>query len=148
MITSIYWNFLVINFYPEMARTLCGPRSIEVRPSKFGGYGVFARADISKGEILEECYYLPLTAPWECTDPGLKKYVFMRSRSPASGQFKAAAVLGYGMIYNHSRPANVNYTKDVSNKIFTFTAVKKISKNKELFIDYGTASLSASEIRT
>ena len=31
---------------------------IEIRKSPVHGYGVFAKDDITKGELLEECYYL------------------------------------------------------------------------------------------
>lgn len=133
-----------------MGKILQGARGIEVRPSPLGGYGVFATQLISQGETVEECYYLPLRNPWEATDSGIKKYVFRRATglygSPVS-PYKAAVVLGCGMIYNHSSRPNVTYSQDILHKIFRFTAFKDISPNKELFIDYGNASLAGAHIK-
>ena len=33
---------------------------LEVRESPIHGYGVFAKEDIKKGELLEECHYIRL----------------------------------------------------------------------------------------
>lgn len=51
--------------------------------------------------------------------------------------FSSACVLGYGMIYNHSKTPNVDYEFDYENLLFRYTASKNVTKGKELFINYG-----------
>ena len=53
--------------------------------------------------------------------------------------FSSACVLGYGMIYNHSKTPNVAYEFDYENLLFRYSASKNITKGKELFINYGNA---------
>ena len=126
------------------------PKSIEVRSSEVDGYGVFATEDILKHEVLEECYYLLMSHKWENVDPILKQYVFAYiehdwfARLHTPGEQKpptsSVAVLGYGMIYNHSEENNVSYSRDHDNKIFTYYTNREIKKGEELFIDYGRGS--------
>ena len=41
-----------------MKKKLYKNNKIEVKSSKIQGYGVFAKKDIKKDEILEECHYI------------------------------------------------------------------------------------------
>ena len=51
--------------------------------------------------------------------------------------FSSATVLGFGMIYNHSKEPNVNVEIDYKDFLFRFTTNKKIKRGEELFISYG-----------
>lgn len=126
-----------------MKDRLYNSNATEIRkssPSRMG-YGVFAKRDIEKAEIIEECYFISLISTWEKVDEVLKDYVFsVRQGDPV-------AVLGSGMIYNHSnKDYNVCYRSDKENKIFIFKAVKDISKDEELFIDYDEGSYAQQRI--
>lgn len=124
-----------------MKEKLLGPADIEIRSSNVDGYGVFATKDIPKGEILEECYYVLMAAKWMEVDTVLKKYVFSHKQHLVPQQdYRSVSVLGYGMIYNHSKSNNVSYIRDHENKIFTFVAKVDVRKDEELFIDYGDYS--------
>jgi uncharacterized protein len=101
---------------------------ISVRPSKIHNYGVFADKNIRKGEIIEECYIVPD----EILDGSLNDYTF----DVRKGDNKAPrAVLGYGMIYNHSRQPNADF--DAYNDLMVYKATRFICKGEEIFISYG-----------
>ena len=51
--------------------------------------------------------------------------------------FSVAVVLGYGMIYNHSSEANVDFDLDYNDFVFKYTTNQSIKKGEELFINYG-----------
>jgi SET domain-containing protein len=51
--------------------------------------------------------------------------------------FSTAAVLGYGMIYNHSLNPNIEWDIDYNDFVFKYKTNQKISKGQELFINYG-----------
>lgn len=51
--------------------------------------------------------------------------------------FSVAVVLGYGMIYNHSNEANVDFDLDYNDFVFKYTTNQSIKKGEELFINYG-----------
>ncbi len=48
---------------------------LEVRKSSTHGYGVFAKEDIKKGELLEECHYRAVEGYFE--DDDLQKHNFL-----------------------------------------------------------------------
>lgn len=134
-----------------MKNILKSPDSIEVRESPRHGYGVYARKNISEGELLEECYYLPLSTSWDDLDEKLKDYVFINNVTAvgvgSSVEISSsAAVFGSAMIYNYSMNPNVEYKKYKSKKAFAFYALKDISEDEELCIDYGKDSYSAKRI--
>lgn len=51
--------------------------------------------------------------------------------------FSTATVLGFGMIYNHSKDNNIDYSIDYKDFLFRYTTNQKIKKGQELFINYG-----------
>lgn len=51
--------------------------------------------------------------------------------------FSTATVLGFGMIYNHSKYNNVDYSIDYKDFLFRYKTNQKIKKGQELFINYG-----------
>lgn len=52
--------------------------------------------------------------------------------------WSSAAVLGYGMIYNHSDSEyNANWEIDFHDFLFRYKSIKSIQKGEEIFINYG-----------
>lgn len=54
-----------------------------------------------------------------------------------SDVFSTLAVLGFGMIYNHSEKNNLNFELDYENVLVRYCSNKKIKKDEELLINYG-----------
>ena len=121
--------------------------AIEVRSSGLHGYGVFATRDISKGEIIEECYGIMMLNDWNSVDDKLKEYVFATPPFK-SGLPSSSIALGHAMIYNHDeKNFNVDYKNDSSHSLFIFSAAKDINKDAELLITYGPDSHCAERMR-
>ena len=95
------------------------------------GRGVFASQDINEGEIIEEAHVIIIDKD-QCSHIEktiLDDYVFLWEES-------CAAVLGNGMMYNHSYEPNALYIRDLENKIMIYRALKNISTGEEIFINY------------
>jgi len=129
---------------------LQGP--IYVGFSDIEGKGVFAREDIRAGVTVEEAHYLVLEdREWKNCDKELIKYVFaLQSLSDNWKEFcdehgglttdlvtRPIAVLGFGMIYNHSKEENLVFKIDDRRKVVTYIAKKDIEQGDELTINYG-----------
>ena len=115
-----------------MKKKLYKNNKIEVRSSKIHGYGVFAKKNIKKDELLEECHYIVV-------DYSSKVQHFYFSWPRGKGLFeKYVIALGYGTIYNGCEPGDehANWKTDTDNDIFEFYAVKDIKKDEEILIDY------------
>ena len=117
-----------------MVKRLYINKKIEVRKSLIHGYGVFAKGNIKKDELIEECFYIvqPSINPYNAD------YLF---KWQEKGNFKFNVLpLGFGCIYNSSKILNENNAKwetDEKNNIFIFTSVKLIKKDEEILTYYG-----------
>jgi SET domain-containing protein len=124
---------------------------IEVRKSPVHRYGVFAREDIDKGEILEEVpsIIFPLIAvdgeveKVEVVEGcALSQYVFhwpcsKHNQDNFSIQYRAIP-LGYGCLYNHRHENNASWDdSDLCEGAFKFFSNENIKKEEEIFINYG-----------
>eukprot|EP00668_Euglena_longa_P009707 GGOE01011739.1.p1 GENE.GGOE01011739.1~~GGOE01011739.1.p1 ORF type:complete len:273 (+),score=45.71 GGOE01011739.1:39-821(+) len=98
--------------------------------SPLGGRGVFALRDFEAGELVEACPTLVVHKD----DIGgkLVDYVFF-----AQDDNYRVLVCGYGMLYNSSRDANLQYVQNDDGD-FEYIALRRINKGEELFIDYGS----------
>ncbi len=114
------------------AGSLLPPAKQVVAQSPVHGFGVFARAAIAAGETIEECPCLVLEPGWEKYTTVLNCYLFAW---PKEGDGRAM-VFGFGSIYNHAAPANVDWRFDVEKRVATFFATRDIVPGEELFIDY------------
>lgn len=111
---------------------------IVVKDSKIHGRGVFAKEDIFKDEILEECHFIFLENKWMDMERILQEYVFSWIKSENSNTTpKSTLVLGNGMIYNSSRENNANWLIDINKNVYRFFAVKDIKKGEEICTFYG-----------
>lgn len=106
--------------------------NIVVKKSAIHGYGVFAEEDISKGDIIEECYTVILDDDAE----NIKNYAFTANK-------KSSMVLGYGSIYNHSTVyENADYEYHPEKSVMVYTASRDIKKGDEILISYGESWFS------
>lgn len=96
----------------------------KLRLGKSHGYGVFATADIKKGEIVEE------TPMLSQLDPYLTDYTFGFNR-------QHLLALGFGSLYNHSDDPNIGHSISPQGNIITFTALRDIPEGSQCTISYG-----------
>jgi SET domain-containing protein len=108
---------------------------IEMRKSPIHRWGVFAKEDITSGEILEEIPFLIIPmAKGEVS--GL--FLDYRFNFPSGENWKYQTLpLGFACIYNHSNTPNAGWYTDEENEIFVFTANKNIKKDEEICTYYG-----------
>ena len=100
-----------------MKKKLYKNPKIEIRLSKLvtdqPEYGVFASDDIKKGELLEECHWIPFDP---IANKGFSNYNFRWPKDGEKRTVSSAIVLGYGAIFNHSIDnPNANYETDEEN---------------------------------
>lgn len=95
------------------------------------GKGVFASKDIKTGEIIEVAPILVLEftdfidTKWNL----LFEYYFWMDDYVALG-------LGFASMYNHAKDANAKYELNRADQTITFTAIKDIKKDSEIFFNY------------
>ena len=106
--------------------------SIEVKPIKGKGRGVFARRLIQDGEVIERVpvFVLPVGETRTATGTTrLSGYCF------EWGPGTVAVALGYGSLYNHSYQPNARYD-DESGQAKVFRAIRDIAKGEEIVVNY------------
>lgn len=106
-----------------------------VKKSSIHGYGVFARKNIKKGEIIEECFTISSNE----SNNDLDEYNFK-----VDDQY--ILVMGFGSIYNHSDDPNSLHKYDRETKLMVLRARRFIRKGEEIFISYGKAYFDSREI--
>lgn len=103
------------------------------------GRGVFASTDIKKGEVIEICPILIFSEKdnFNVLKTKLQSYVY------EYGKNGSMFALGFGSLYNHQARANAKYelvehegAPEQNNELY-ITALKSISKNEEISINYG-----------
>lgn len=102
-----------------------------VRKVKGKGRGVFARADIAKGSVIERVPILLVPIDelvGGLHNPILSRFFFMWSKK------KVAISLGYGSLYNHSYSPNAYYEHGAMT--ITYAAHRHIKKGEEITINY------------
>jgi SET domain-containing protein len=110
------------------------PTKIVLKTSPIHGLGVFAKKNISSGEILEECPFLAFPQTNKEKIPVFSNYTFCFPRSEEWTTH--ALVMGYGSYYNHSPNPNTDWYTKNDEGIFVFHAIRDILKGEELFINY------------
>ena len=102
-----------------------------VNKSTIHGWGVFAKKDIRKGGLIEECPIL-VSAAEQKNPAEIQGYLFAGDTDDTT-----MIILGYGCIYNHSAKRNADYYIDDETQVISFVARRTIKKDEEIFIDYG-----------
>ncbi len=100
------------------------------------GRGVFAGLNIKKGEVIEVAPILVLEfsdfveTRWNL----LFEYYFWMDDY-------VVLALGFASLYNHSKDPNCKYDLNRDDKTITFTALKNIKKDSEIYFNYkGTSN--------
>ena len=101
---------------------------IKVKKIKGKGRGVFARAFISAGTVIEKVPMLVMERE-DVYGTMIEDYVF------EWGKTTVALALGYGSLYNHSYAANARY-EDVGKRAKAYIAERDIEKGEEITINY------------
>ena len=109
---------------------------IYIRKSKIlnAGRGVYAKCDIKKDEVIEECPVIEVSKHdmANLTESFLVTYFFYFGKNKE----RLAVALGFGSIYNHSHKPNARYDiKPMENRI-DFIALNDIKKDEEITINY------------
>jgi SET domain-containing protein len=117
------------------------PTKIEIKQSLIHNQGVFAKEQISEGELIEIAPLLKLE--WRMQyqhDPIIKSYIWpnlscncrdCKVHSPI-----AYMPMGYAPLYNHSETPNVSLKFNWAEQTVSFKAMKNIEIGEELFIHY------------
>lgn len=111
-------------------------KKIYIAPSKIphAGRGVFALHAIHKGEVIEICPVIVVSA----TDVELLKRTELHNYYFSWGHKKetVAIALGFGSMYNHSYHPTALYKKHYEQHLIEFIALNTIEKDEEITTNY------------
>lgn len=120
-----------------MTHIMARSNGLHVGPSRLGGRGLFAGADIAAGELVASASVLVL--PPEQTahvDKGLMRhYVFDWTSDAETTQY--AVAFGEISFCNHSASPNCRFDLDRERLCVCLYAVRDLREGEELTIDYG-----------
>jgi hypothetical protein len=100
-------------------------------------YGVFAKEDITRGEIIEIAKFINTETNFLNLTQSLKSIVYMFPKDIKSS--KCVIVYGFGSLYNSSLnidESNVDWITDEDTRLFIYFTIKDIKKGEELVIYY------------
>lgn len=105
---------------------------LEVHEFDIGGRGVFARAGIAAGALIETCPVLrvPRDELPHLDKTAVYNYYF------AWGDDGAIA-FGFGSLYNHSSEPNARYEKNLEHDELEIFALVDIAAGGEITLNYG-----------
>jgi SET domain-containing protein len=111
-------------------------RHVYAAASRRHGRGVFAAQRFRKGELVERCPILRVSARDRALlqRTGLRGYVYQRRRGAG------ALALGLGSLYNHSAEPNAECELDLDDESLVFRARRAIAAGDEITISYGEES--------
>lgn len=120
------------------------PQKIFVDKSEIpnAGSGVFAKAVIGVGELIEVCPVVEVSLKDSANDDEkgrLTDYFFYFGDD-------LAMALGYGALYNHSYTPNAQYLKIPEQKVIEFYALTHIAVGEEITVNYNGDPLSQKPI--
>jgi uncharacterized protein len=107
---------------------------LEVRDAGAMGRGVFAGTGIGKGQLIEACPVIPLSAADEAklAETALASYLF----AWGDGSHVACLALGLGSLCNHSTAPNAIACRCASESRMEFIALRDIAAGEQVFVDY------------
>lgn len=116
-----------------LKNTFTVPKKIAIRYTKNKHRGVFATANIKKGETVEisPAWILPFKDKKLVDKTMVLDYYYYWG--PKN---QPAIALGYGSLYNHSYTPNAEYEQKVKQQMFIFRAIKAIKKGEEITTNY------------
>ena len=126
-----------------MTEIITPPKTYIKDTNTIKGKGVFASQDYTVGETIEIAPVVILLAAYPTLPPRLKTRVFNWG-DLTQGPAASALALGYGSLYNHANPANMKFIAHSKTETISFIAIKPISKDDELTINYNGPDGNAS----
>jgi len=122
---------------------LAGPSpKIILRTSPVHGHGIFAKAVIGEGELIEETKLLKLS--WRTKiiqDSVMVNYAWLNSECECAickqDGFEQYIAFGYGSVYNHSKQPNTRVLLDFVTETMRVYSIREIGLNEEVFVSYG-----------
>ncbi len=99
------------------------------------GRGVFALADIAEGEMIEAAPVI-IVAAVDVPNSGGAPDGYLLDWEPEEEGQEHCMPLGYIMLYNHSRQANLRLENDYEELTITSFAARDIKAGEELTWDY------------
>ncbi len=114
---------------------------VYVKRVKGKGRGVFARAAIAEGAVVEEVPVLVIPIKnfvGGLENPTLRKYFYIWTKG------NVAVSLGYGSLYNHSFAPNADYEYGAGSLLYR--ALRDIAKGEEITINYNGDPADASPV--
>lgn len=105
---------------------------LEIRQTVHKGWGVFTTKSILQGTIIEISPVIVMSEKEKklLDKTTLYNYIFDWENN------QCCMAMGYVPIYNHACPSNCEYFQDYAMNTITIIAVKNITKNEELSINY------------
>jgi SET domain-containing protein len=117
-------------------KKLFASEKIYIKQSKIpnAGRGVYAKRNIKKGEIIEECPIIevPKHDMSNLTESILVTYFFYFGKNKE----RLAVMLGFGSIYNHAYKPNAIHKINPTERIIEFIALNNIKKDAEITFNY------------
>ena len=108
---------------------------IAVKKSKLHRWGVFAKADIKKHDVLQESPYCTFDE-WEVEESDvIYRYCYGTDGQGDIGDYVIG--FGYASCYNHNTDPNATFELDKVNQVMRHYALKDITAGTEILIDYG-----------
>jgi hypothetical protein len=98
------------------------------------GSGVFAARLFQPGETVETCPVVIFDGSYDALPDALKTRVF--HWGVLAKMHGYAVALGYGGMYNHANPANMQYSADRAKSLLRFVTVREVAIDEELTINY------------
>jgi len=111
--------------------------NLVVAPCEFG-YGVFATNPIPADTTIEECHHLRINKE-DCSGI-IDDYVYGLDPDDQDSEEESECYslpLGWGSIFNHADPHNIEYWHDTDRDLIVFHTIKDVSPGEQLFINYG-----------
>jgi hypothetical protein len=105
------------------------PEGLEIKEGRHGR-GVYATRAFAKGDTVESAPTLEL--PGDQVVGQLSDYVF----GSGENENDVILLLGYGMLYNHSYDANLEYVQE-GPRVIAFVTLRDVEPGEELTINYG-----------
>ena len=107
---------------------------IDTSRIKSAGRGVFAKVNLRKGQCIERCPVIELSAydTAAISEGTLISYLYYFGKEKE----RAVVALGFGSIYNHTSLPNAMFKENHQEQIIEFIAIKDIEKDEEITVNY------------
>lgn len=112
------------------------PPEVYIDDTATKGRGVFAARAFRAGEVIEAAPVLVLRAGQDALPMVLRQRTFAWGSLSGAGDGSEAIVWGYGSLYNHASPSNLEFAADPATLTMVYRAVRDIAAGDELTINY------------